>query len=141
MVFLSKEKRNKIIEKIKDDCKKYKLSEKSLGIMMRSFHVSTPISFFILSMFAPQYIVNCVVVLLVVIFFMFFIFDGCILSMIENKICNDDFTIADPFLEMLQWEKSSKNRFKISCIVGGTFYVSVAIIYYVRFYTNFTLFN
>jgi len=135
MVFLSKEKRNKIVDKIKDDCKKYKLSEKSLGIMMRSFHTSTPVSFFILSLFAPRYVVNCVVALLVVVFFMFFIFDGCILSMIENKICNDDFTIADPFLEVLEWEKSSKNRFNISCIIGGSFYVLIALIYYIRFYS------
>jgi hypothetical protein len=133
MVFLSKEKRNQIIEKIKNDCKNSKLSEKSLGILMRSFHTSTPISFMILSLFAPRYIVNCVVALLVIIFFMFFAFGGCILSMIENQICNDDFTIADPFLELVEWEKSSKNRYNISCIIGGSYYVIIAIIYCIRF--------
>ena len=133
MFFLSKKKRNQIIEKIKNDCKNSKLSDKSLGILMRSFHTSTPISFMILSLFAPRYIVNCVVALLVIIFFMFFAFGGCILSMIENQICNDDFTIADPFLEVVEWEKSSKNRFNISCIIGGSYYVMIAIIYYIRF--------
>ena len=133
MVFLSKEKRNEIVEKIKNDCKNSKLSEKSLGILMRSFHTSTPISFMILSLFAPRYIVNCVVALLVIIFFMFFAFGGCILSMIENQICNDDFTIADPFLELVEWEKSSKNRYNISCIIGGSYYVIIAIIYCIRF--------
>jgi hypothetical protein len=135
MFFLSKEKRNKIVEKIKNDCKNSKLSDKSLGILMRSFHTSTPISFVILSLFAPRYIVNCVVALLVIIFFMFFLFGGCILSMIENQICNDDFTIADPFLELLELEKNSKNRFNISCIIGGSYYVMIAIIYYIRFFT------
>jgi hypothetical protein len=134
MVFLSKEKRNEIVEKIKNNCKNSKLSEKSIGILMRSFHTSTPISFVILSIFAPRYIVNCVVALLVIVFFMFFAFGGCILSMIENKICNDDFTIADPFLEALEWEKSSKNRFNISWIIGGSYYIMIAIIYYMRFY-------
>ena len=133
MVFLSKEKRNQIVEKIKNDFKNSKLSEKSLGILMRSFHTSTPISFVILSLFAPRYIVNCVVALLVIVFFMFFVFGGCILSMVENKICNDDFTIADPFLEALEWEKSSRNRFNISCIIGGSYYVMIAVIYYIRF--------
>jgi len=133
MVFLSKEKRNQIVEKIKNDFKNSKLSEKSLGILMRSFHTSTPISFVILSLFAPRYIVNCVVALLVIVFFMFFAFGGCILSMGENKICNDDFTIADPFLEALEWEKSSRNRFNISCIIGGSDYVMIAVIYYIRF--------
>lgn len=133
MVFLSKEKRNEIVEIIKNNCKNSKLSEKSIGILMRSFHTSTPISFVILSLFAPRFIVNCVVGLLIVIFFMFFAFGGCILSMIENKICNDDFTIADPFLEALEWEKSSKNRFNISCIIGGSYYVMIAVIYFIRF--------
>jgi hypothetical protein len=133
MFFLSKEKRNNIVDNIKNSFKTGKLSDKSLGILMRSFHTSTPVSFIILSLFAPRYIVNCVVALLVVVFFMFFIFGGCILSMVENKICNDDFTIADPFLESLEWEKTSKNRFNISCIIGGSYYVFVAIIYFIRF--------
>ena len=133
MVFLSKEKRNEIVEKIKTECKNSRLSEKSIGILMRSFHTSTPISFVILSLFAPRFIVNCVVGLLIVIFFMFFAFGGCILSMIENKICNDDFTIADPFLEALELEKNSKNRFNISCIIGGSYYVMIAVIYFIRF--------
>ena len=54
MFFLSKEKRNKIVEKIKNDCKNSKLSDKSLGILMRSFHTSTPISFVILSLLSSQ---------------------------------------------------------------------------------------
>lgn len=137
MFFLSKEKRNNIVDNIKNSFKNGKLSDKSLGILMRSFHISTPISFLILSLFAPRYIVNCVVALLVVVFFMFFIFGGCILSMVENKICNDDFTIADPFLESLEWEKTSKNRFNISCMIGGSYYILIAIIYYIRFYLNY----
>lgn len=133
MSFLSKEKRNNIVDKLKNKCKHNKLTDKSVVIIMRGFHVSTPITFFILSLVASQYAVNWVIALLIVVFCMFFIFDGCILSMVENKICNDDFTIADPFLELLEWEKTSKNRFNISCIVGGLYYVMIAIIYYIRF--------
>jgi hypothetical protein len=64
---------------------------------------------------------------------MFFIFDGCILSMIEHKICDDDFTIADPFLELLEWEKNSKNRFNVTLLIGFFYYVIIGIIYYTRF--------
>jgi len=133
MFILSKEKRNQIVDKLTNDFKNGKLSEKSLGILMRSFHSSTPVSFFILSLFAPRYVVNCVVASLVVILFMFIIFGGCILSMVENKICNDDFTIADPFLELLEMEKNSKNRFNISLTIFTIFNIIIGIIYYVRF--------
>lgn len=133
MFFLSKEKRNNIIEKLTNDFKKSKFSDKSLGILIRSFHTSTPVSLLFLSLFAPRYVVNCIVAFLVAVFFLFFIFGGCFLTMVENKICNDDFTIADPFLELLELEKNSKNRFDISCIIGGSYYASVAIIYCIRF--------
>jgi len=133
MFILSKEKRNQIVDKLTNDFKNGKLSEKSLGILMRSFHSSTPVSFFILSLFAPRYVVNCVVASLIVILFMFIIFGGCILSMVENKICNDDFTIADPFLELLEMEKNSKNRFNISLTIFTIFNIIIGIIYYVRF--------
>jgi len=133
MFFLSKEKRNNIIDKLTNDFKKGKLSDKSLGILIRSFHTSTPVSLLFLSVFAPRYVINCIVAFLVVVFFLFLIFGGCFLTMVENQICNDDFTIADPFLELLELEKSSKNRFNISAIIGGSYYSLIATIYYIRF--------
>lgn len=135
MTLISKEKRNNIVEKCKNKCDNSKLSNKSIGIMMRSFHMSTPLCFILVALFAPKHVVWIVFVLLIIILVMFFAFDGCILSMIEDKVCNDDFTIADPFLEYLDWEKNTKNRFNITLIVGLTYYVAIVIIYYIRFYT------
>ena len=133
MIFISKVKRNEIVEKMKKYFQSGKLSDKSLGIMMRTFHISTPVSYLILSLLAPRYVVNIVAGLLLVIFLMFIVFGGCILSMVENKICNDDFTIADPFLELLEMEKTSKNRFNISLTIFTIFNIIIGIIYYLRF--------
>jgi hypothetical protein len=133
MIFISKVKRNEIVEKMKTYFQSGKLTDKSLGIMMRTFHISTPVSYLILSVLAPRYVVNIVAALLLVIFFMFFVFGGCILSMVENKICNDDFTIADPFLELLEMEKTSKNRFNISLTIFTIYNIIIGIIYYIRF--------
>jgi len=133
MIFISKEKRNQIVDKIKILFQSGKLSDKSLGIMMRTFHISTPVSYLILSVLAPRFIVNIVAALLFAIFLMFFVFGGCILSMVENQICNDDFTIADPFLELLEMEKNSKNRFNISLTIFTIYNIIIAIIYYIRF--------
>lgn len=130
---MSKDKRNKIVEHYKNKWESGKFSKKSLGIMMRSFHISTPIYFILVTLFAPKNVVWVVLFLLVIILLMFFIFGGCILSMIENRVCNDDFTIADPYLEALEWEKNSKNRFNVTLIVGLTYYIIIGIIYYIRF--------
>jgi hypothetical protein len=134
MTLISKEKRNKIVEHYKNKWENGKLSKKSLGIVMRSFHMSTPVFFILIALFAPKHVVWVALFLLVVIFFMFFIFDGCILSMIENKVCNDDFTIADPYLEALEWDKNSKNRFNVTLIIGLSYYIATALIYYIRFF-------
>ena len=133
MSLISKEKRNKIVEHFKNKWEGGKLSKKALGVMMRSFHMSTPIFFILITLFAPKRVVWFILFLLVIIFFMFFAFGGCILSMIENKVCDDDFTIADPYLEALEWEKNSKNRFNITLMVGLTYYTIIGIIYYIRF--------
>ena len=133
MIFISKVQRNEIVEKMKTYFQSGKLSDKSLGIMMRTFHISTPVSYLILSLLAPRYVVNIVAGLLLLIFLMFFVFGGCILSMVENKICNDDFTIADPFLELLEMEKTSKNRFNISLTIFTIYNIIIGIIYYIRF--------
>ena len=98
MIILSREQRNQIVEKLKNYFQNGKLSDKSLGILMRTFHLSTPISYLILAVLAPRYVVNIVAGLLLVIFIMFYVFGGCILSMVENKICNDDFTICSFFI-------------------------------------------
>ena len=121
------------MEYFKNKCDDRRLSKKSLGIMMRSFHLSTPVCFILITLFAPKKVIWFILFLLVAILLMFFIFDGCILSMIENKVCNDDFTIADPFLEVAAWEKNTKNRFNMTLIVGLTYYVAIGIIYYIRF--------
>ena len=133
MTLISKEKRNRIVEYFKNKCENGKFTKKSIGIMMRSFHISIPLCFFFIILFAPKKVVWIVFILLLIIMFMFFIFNGCILSMIENKVCNDDFTVADPFLELAGWEKNSKNRFNMTLIVGLTYYIIFGIIYYVRF--------
>ena len=133
MTLISKEERNKIVEYFKNKWESGKISKKSLGIIMRSFHMSAPIFFILIASLDTKKVVWIVLFLLLIIFLMFFIFDGCILSMIEHKICDDDFTIADPFLELLEWEKNSKNRFNVTLLVGLFYYVIIGIIYSIRF--------
>jgi hypothetical protein len=133
MYIVSKKTRDDIVEWFKNKCDNSKLSKKTIGIMMRSFHMNCPIGFFLLILFAPKEICWIVIFLLICVLLMFFVFNGCIMSMIEHKICDDDFTIADPFLELLDLEKNTKNRYKISLFVGLSYYIIVGTVYYVRF--------
>ncbi len=133
MYIISKKTRDCIIDYFKNKCDNTKFSTKTLGIMMRSFHMSCPVGFFLIMIFAPLPICWVVITLLILILLMFCVFNGCIMSMVENKICNDDFTIADPFLELLEWEKNKKNRYKVTLLVGLSYYIVIGFIYYFRF--------
>jgi hypothetical protein len=129
---LSKETRNDIVNYIVQCCNNTRFSPNTIGIILRSFHMSAPIGFLLLCALAPKPIVFLTLFLLMIIFFLFFIFGGCFLSVVENRICKDDFTIADPFLELIQAKKSNKNRYNVSLLIGFIYYCAIGMIFYFR---------
>jgi hypothetical protein len=63
----------------------------------------------------------------------FTIFDGCFLTIIENYYCEDNFTIIDPSMELMNIEKTNKNRFLISIPIAVVYITITIIIYDYRF--------
>ena len=61
-------------------------------------------------------------------------FNGCILKMLEHRLCGDEFTIADPFIELLDLELNSRNRMLISYCIAIGYLAFFMIVYYYRFY-------
>jgi len=135
---VSKEYKNQIMESYLSLIKKWNflnLSDKDLGFFIRAFHVNLPL-YFIICMIYGSKVQNVVLLLfLILAFISFILFNGCILSKIENKIDGEDITIIDPFLDSLRVEKTSKNRMCISFIIAF-FYLSFA---FVTFYYRFGL--
>jgi len=121
------------IKQFVEECKKYRLSQKSIGVIVRSVHMAMPANFMYIVMFAPQTQCIITVIGLFIVMTMFYMFDGCFLSILEKELCNDDFTILDPPLELLNMETNGKNRFFISNVLGITYMVAICLIYYVRF--------
>ena len=64
---------------------------------------------------------------------MFYIFDGCILTMVERNLCGDDFTFIDPILEYNNIELNSKNRYNISLKLAFGYLFFIILIYIFRF--------
>jgi hypothetical protein len=121
------------LSKLASFCKQTRLSQRSIGILMRSFHISTPPFLFMIMLFAPHILCCMALLFLFVVIITFYLFGGCWLSMLEKDICEDDFTIADPNLELLKWEINNYNRFYISNVIGLAFLISILLVYYVRF--------
>ena len=64
----------------------------------------------------------------------FYTFDSCFLSILEQNLCNDDFVIIDPVLELNDLEINTANRYYISNVIGITYLITVCLIYYIRFH-------
>lgn len=134
---MTKEERIKKIDYLETLCDCSIFSRKTLGILFRSFHYNFPIICIGCVLFANDIIVGIVVILLFFSYMSWIPFNGCFLSMLENRICKDDFNPADPFLEILKFEKTKQNRINISYLIGCSYLIIFIILIILRYKTNF----
>ena len=132
-----RELKNNIVEWMYSLFEKLPLSMKSIGILIRSFHMASPIGFFMIMLLCPnKFICLFTLGVLVVIAFSFFFFDTCMVSSLENRIIGDEFNIIDPVLELLNMELSFMNRLKISYGIGCFYIAGMFGLYFMRFHLN-----
>ena len=117
-----------------EKCTKMKLSQKSIGIIIRTIHMSAPPNFVLCVLFGSYLLSTATMLFLVGVLIMFYTFDACFLSALEQKLCNDDFVIIDPALELCDLQINTANRYYISNVIGITYMISMCLIYYIRFY-------
>jgi hypothetical protein len=124
----------KVMEKIDKFSKMSNISKKSISHIIRVFHFSIPFYLIFLIAYGPKILVIFSIFFLIIIYSGFLILKGCLLSSIEAKMFNDNFFITDPALELCRMELTTKNRFKISYIVGSIYLLIVILIIYLRFF-------
>lgn len=122
------------MNEVADKLKSGRLSSKSLGIIIRTIHVFSPIIFLFALLFGSYLLSTITIVCLFAVLLCFYTFDCCFLSVLEQNLCNDDFVIVDPALELFDYEINSYNRYYISNVLGLTYMAIVCSIYYIRFY-------
>ena len=133
MFFVSRETKHKFIDNLESRCKQYNLSLKSLGIIIRSYHYSMPFILILLMCLGNHWIAIGAIISYFTAAIMFFSLNGCFISMLENRICNDDFNMVDPLLEVCKEDINDKNRMEISYYVLGYYTTIFFAIYYFRF--------
>jgi len=131
---LTKEERINWINYLEKLCDNSVFSRKTLGIMFRSFHFNFPIFCTVCILFASNVTVGFVLLLLLFSYICWIPFNGCFLSMLENRMCDDDFNVSDPFLELFKLEKTKENRINISYAVGVSYSFLIYILLYIRYY-------
>lgn len=131
---LNREQKTKIIDHLEKLCETSRISKKTLGNTIRSYHVSMPFVVIILLFFGSQWCVTIAGLSLIGVFIMFVITNGCLLTMLEHRLCGDEFTIADPFIEYLGMDSTSKNRVLVSYFIAIGFFTFFFLVYFYRFF-------
>jgi hypothetical protein len=128
--------RNNMLDFAENIINQSNLSKKSVGIVLRSLHFTIPVIIAILFVFGSIRVFKMVFVFNVIVFILFITLDGCILSRLEQKIMNDDFTVIDPFLELIRVDITNENRKNYSIYSGIFGLIFSVIVFYFRFCHN-----
>jgi len=132
-MLLSKKTKSDIINKIINYFKTSNISLNSIGIIIRSYHYTSPLILMMMLILGNNVLVNISIIFLITIIVMFILFNGCILSMLESKLCNDNFNIIDPTLEYFNCDINYINRMYTSRIIAIIYIIAFILIYYYRF--------
>lgn len=113
----------------------FKISKNNIGIGLRSVHITGPFVLLLL-LIVSKYRLLCdtVVFILFLIPTLFILFDGCILSSLENRFINDGFNVIDPVLEMTSMEINKENRLKMNYVMCFNYLIIGIMIYAYRLY-------
>jgi hypothetical protein len=131
---LNRAQKTKIIDYLEELCETSSISKKTLGNTIRSYHVSMPFVVMILLFYGSQWCVTIAAFNLICVFFLFFVTNGCLLTMLEHRLCGDEFTIADPFIEKIGIELNNRNRIAVSYCIAIGYFIFFFLVYYYRFY-------
>lgn len=123
----------RILDLLENLLRKSPFTDDQICKALRAFHVFFPnlAAFFIF--FGSKRMFKLTVLFNVVIFALFNCFNGCILSKLERRFCEDDFTVMDPVLQFFNIPTTNENRVTYSIYSALTCFAGTGIIYYLRF--------
>ena len=95
---------------------KTKITTREIGIIIRFVHSIMPVLPLLTVLFVSKKLVLFHIIFLIIIIILFFIFNGCILSLLEYRLIKDNYSVADPFLNLILVEITNKTRKKYTII-------------------------
>jgi hypothetical protein len=125
--------KNQIIDTSEKLLRKSRLADKTICTLLRVLHFGISFITGLTLLFGPKFWFLVVVIINLIVFFFYFIFGGCILSKIEHRFTDDEFTVIDPLLILLNIERTNKNRYNYSLLSNIGACIITYILYYIRF--------
>ncbi len=129
--------RHKTIRKmLVNDCinnlRKSGLPDKTLGFLLKSLHFHTPWYHMIYFMFLPKPFALLALVPLLIAFVLFMYLDGCFLTIVEYKLCQNDLNIIDPYILLGGDEITPTTRYWYTMAIAIIYFTIAFLILYVR---------
>lgn len=134
MGWMSKEQKKQCVLYLENLVCSRRLSNKSNGLLIRAFHMSSPLVILMILCIGSHVFIYIILLFLTISAISFFIFNGCIISMLETRLCQDDFNVMDPFLEYMSMEKTNANRLGITYKIMFIYAILILCILFFRFY-------
>ena len=128
-------KRNQLIDLAEKFIRTTNVKDNIACLTLRIFHFIIPVISVSILLFGVMHWFMTITLINIIIFTMFFMFDGCILSRIEQRFSEkgDDFTVIDPFLILVDVECTNENRTIYSIYSSLMGFIATYLIYYYRF--------
>ena len=131
---MNKKYKYKIINYLENKCNNSKIRNITILNILRALHFTIPIFILIISFFVSKKILIIIFFISLIKFILFMYFNCCILSLLELKLSkNDNYTIVDIYLELLDIEINNKNRKKFTCLGSTLNIIIILLIYIYRF--------
>ena len=95
---------------------KTQITKREIGIIIRLVHSIMPVLPLLTVLFVSKKLVLFHIIILIMIMTLFYFFNGCLLSLLEYRLIKDDYSVADPFLNLILVEITNETRKKYTII-------------------------
>jgi hypothetical protein len=130
---MPKKERTQIVDIAETFLRRTGLTDKSLCTTLRIIHFSITFITILILLFGPKVWVLITMFLNILVYICFYLFEGCILSSLEHRFTNDEFTVIDPFIKIIGAEVTHANRYIYSLYSSIFGFLLSLVIYYIRF--------
>tara|TARA_Y100001937_G_C6880904_1_gene224696 strand:- start:117 stop:524 length:408 start_codon:yes stop_codon:yes gene_type:complete len=125
--------KKEIVDNLEAICKMTPLSDYSMGMLIRSAHYNGPFLLLLVVLFSTKSLALAAIIFCTMVIICWVLLGGCLLSMLEHRLCKDKFNVVDPFLEISSIEINYNTRKNISYFLGVFYILTIYTIFIFRF--------
>jgi|TARA_B110000046_G_scaffold105599_1_gene113004 hypothetical protein len=126
--------RDIIVNFVIDICRLTELSDVTIGYIIKIAHFLAPWNILLMAIILPLKIAPIVLMPFFVASGLFILLKGCFLTIVEFKLCKNDFNIVDPYIRLFGQKPTENIRYIFTICGMCTNFLILIFILYLRGY-------